>query len=163
MALDPLAAAAAGVLAAQVMEVPAYVQRAAGAGVRQDIFAEGGAILRAPERYRRLVGWIGHALLAVAIVLMYAMLFEAVAGNDHLAWWGVLAGAVHGALGGLVVGAWADLHPAIPEKVPPPGVFYRHYGRRDVLTFCLGHLVFGAVAGTAYAVLHPGLPLAAAL
>lgn len=163
MALDPVAAAVAGLLAAQVMEVPAYAQRAAGAAVRQDIFGEGGAILRAPERYRRLAGWLGHALLAAAIVLLYATFFEAVAENDHLLWWGVFAGAVHGALGGLVVGAWADLHPAVPEKLPAPGVFYRHYGRRDVLTFCIGHLVFGAVAGTAYTVLHPGLSVAAAL
>ncbi len=49
--------------------------------------------------------------LTVAIVLLYATFFQAVAHNDHLAWWGLLAGAVHGMLGGIVVGAWPDLHP----------------------------------------------------
>jgi hypothetical protein len=42
-------------------------------------------------------------------------------------------------------------------------VFYRHYGRRDVVTFCVGHLIFGAVAGTVYAVLHGDLAVAAIL
>jgi hypothetical protein len=62
-----------------------------------------------------------------------------------------------------VVGAWPDVHPGIPEHVPAPGVFYRHYGHRDVITFCLGHLIFGVVAGTVYAVLHSGLPVSAVL
>lgn len=109
-----------------------------------------------------MVGWLGHGLLAVAIVLLYSMVFAAM-GNDHLAWWGIFAGAVHGALGGVVVGAWSDLHPDIPTRLAAPGVFYRHYGRRDVMTFCLGHLIFGAVASTVYVVLHPCLPVSAAL
>jgi hypothetical protein len=160
--VDPIAAAVAAIVAAQSMESLAYAQRALGLGVRQDIFAEAGAILRAPRRYKRLAGWFGHAVLAVAIVLLYSLFFAAV-GNDHLAWWGLFTGAVHAALGGVVVGAWPDLHPDIPGRLAPPGVFYRHYSRRDVITFCVGHLLFGAVAGTVYAAVHPGLPLSAAL
>jgi hypothetical protein len=98
MDVDPVAAAVAGLVAAQCMEVPAYAQRALGLGLHQDIFAESGAILRAP-RHRRIVGWMGHALLAVAIVLLYSTFFLAV-GNEHLAWWGIVAGVVHGGLGG---------------------------------------------------------------
>lgn len=40
MGIDPLAAAITGVLATQVMEIPAYTQRAVGAAVYQDVFAE---------------------------------------------------------------------------------------------------------------------------
>ncbi|MFE0927903.1 hypothetical protein ACFW4O_36165 [Streptomyces mutabilis] len=163
MGLDPLAAAITGVLAAQVMEVPAYLQRAAGAAVHQNIFAEAGAILRIPPPYQRLAGWAGHALLAVAIMFMYTMSFATVADNDHLLWWGLLAGAIHGALGGVVVGAWPDLHPQIPGHLEEPGVFYRHYGHRDVVTFWGGHLLFGLVSGTCYPALHRGLPFGAAL
>lgn len=163
MSIDPTAAAAAGLVAAQLMEAPTYLQRAAGLSLRQDIFAEGGAILHAPLRYRRLAGWAGHAVLAVAIVLLYATFFQAVAHNDHLAWWGVLAGAIHGLLGGIVVGAWPDLHPDMPDRVPPPGVFYRHYGRYDVVEFVVGHLWFGLCAGVLYALLHANLPSSAAL
>lgn len=160
--VDAVAAAVAGLVAAQCMEVPAYAQRAMGLGVRQDVFAEAGSILRAPRRLLRGVGWLGHAVLAVAIVLLYSTFFAAL-GNNHLAWWGIVAGAVHGALGGVVVGAWSDLHPDIPARLAPPGVFYRHYGRRDVVTFCVGHLIFGLVAGVVYAGVHRGLSLSAAV
>jgi hypothetical protein len=119
--IDPVAAAVAGVVAGQLMEAPTYLQRAAGLGVKQDIFDEAGAILRAPRRLRRLVGWVGHAVLAIGIVLLYTTFFAAVAHNDHLAWWGILAGAVHGLLGGVVVGAWPDLHPEMPDPKPAPG------------------------------------------
>ena len=60
MIIDPVAATVAGVLAAQCMEVPGYVQRALGMRVLQDVFAENGAIVRAPVRYRRVVGWLVH-------------------------------------------------------------------------------------------------------
>ncbi len=162
LTIDPVAAAIAAVLAAQLMEVPAYLQRKLGLPVRQDIFDEGGSILRVPARWRRLAGWMGHSALAVAIVLQYAVFFAAVASNDHLAWWGIFAGAIHGLLGGVVVGSFVDLHPRMPHEVPAPGVFYRHYGRRDVFTFVAGHLWFGLVAGLAYTLLHPGLSLGSA-
>jgi len=163
VSIDPTAAAVAGLVAAQLMEAPTYLQRAAGVSLRQDVFAEAGAILRAPRRYRRLIGWAAQAVLAVAIVLLYATFFQAVAHNDHLAWWGLLAGAVHGLLGGIVVGAWPDLHPDMPDRVPPPGVFYRHYGWPDVAQFVVGHLWFGLAAGVLYALLHADLPPGAAL
>jgi hypothetical protein len=163
LSIDPVAAAVAALVAAQLMEAPIYLQRAAGLDVKQDIFDEAGAILRAPRRYRRLLGWFGHGALAIAIVLLYATFFAAVAHNDHLAWWGVFAGAVHGLLGGIVVGAWPDLHPEMPHAKPAPGVFYRHYGRRDVVSFLLGHLWFGLVAATLYALLHADLAAGAAL
>ena len=161
--IDVVAAVVAALIAAPLMEVPAYTQRVLGLGVRQDVFAEAGAILRAPARVRRLVGYVGHSVLAVAIALLYATFFAAVAHNDHLAVWGVFTGAVHGMLGGVVVGAWPDLDPRMPDPVPVPGVFYRHYGRPDVLTFLAGHLMFGALSGSLYALLHDGLTPAAAL
>ncbi len=160
--IDPVAAAVAAVIAAQLMEAPAYLQRVLGRPVYQDIFDEGGSILRAPAGVRRLVGWCGHTMLAVAVVLLYATFFAAVARNDHLALWGLFAGAVHGLLGGVVVGAFPDLHPRMPDPMPAPGVFYRHYGRRDVVTFLVGHLGFGVLAGVLYPLLHTGLPPTAA-
>jgi hypothetical protein len=143
-------------------EIPAYAQRAGRKRVLQDVFAENGAIARAPRWCRRPMGWVIHALAAILIVLLYATFFAGV-GNDHLFLWGLFAGFVHGVLGGLVIGAWSDPHPDIPERLPAPGVFYRDYGRRDVITSCIGHLIFGAVAGTVYTLLHPDLPVHAIL
>ena len=52
--------------------------------MRQDIFAESGAILRAPRLAGWLPGWASHATLAAEIVLLYATFFQAVAHKDHL-------------------------------------------------------------------------------
>jgi hypothetical protein len=64
-------------------------------------------------------------------VLLYAAFFAALARNDHLALWGLFAGAAHGLLGGVVVGAFVDLHPRMPHGVPAPG---SSTATRDVAT-----------------------------
>ncbi len=150
---DLLAAGLAGLLAAQLMEVPAYVQRSLGLPVRQDIFAEAGAMLRAPHRWRRVVGWVGHATTAVVVAMLYAALFESVGAKDSLVVWGIAGGLAHFAIGGLVVGAFPLLHPGMPERVAAPGVFYWRYGALDVVTFLGGHLVFGALVGLVFGAL----------
>jgi hypothetical protein len=98
--VDSAAAGLAGLVAVQFMELPAYVQRAIGKPVSEDVIAENGAILRAPGPWRRPVGWLAHAVAAVLIVLLYWTFFAAV-GNDHLLWCGLFAGVpvLHGGFG----------------------------------------------------------------
>ena len=150
--MDLLAAVVAGVVAAQPMEAPVYLQRAAGLPVHQDVFAEGGTLLRAPRRVRRLVGWAGHGLLAAVIAVLYAGFFDAVGAQDRLWLWGLLGGAVHALVGGIVVGVFPTVEPQAAGGLSH-GVFYRRYGSLDVLTFLSGHLLFGALVGTLYALL----------
>jgi hypothetical protein len=104
----------------------------------------------------------GHSALAIAIVLLYACFFVAVARNDHLAVWGVFAGGVHGLLGGVVVGAFVDLHPRMPHAVAAPASStpLRGKGRRDGSRRAP---VVGLVLGTLYALLHDRLSPAAVL
>ena len=173
MGLDIVGAVVAGVIAAQVMETPAYAQRALGLPLRQDVFAEGGILLRARGRRTRLAGYLGHAALAAGIACLYAALFHLV-GEDHLLAWGAVGGIVHFAIGGAVVGALFPLVQHRPDEpgppgptlgwgaAPHPGFAYLRYGGRDVLTFLVGHLSFGVGLGVLYPALHPGLGLAAA-
>lgn len=173
MSLDVLSAVVAGVVAAQVMETPAYAQRALGRPLRQDVFAEAGILLRAPARVTRIVGWLGHGALAAAIACLYAAFFHLV-GEDHLLAWGAVGGLVHFAIGGAVVGALFPLVQHRPDEPGPPGetrgwlsrphpgFAYRRYGPRDVITFLGGHLTFGVLLGVLYPALHPALGVAAA-
>jgi hypothetical protein len=85
-------AALAGLHAAQVMELPAYLQKAAGLPVHQDIFAETGAIVRAPRGVRRVAGWAGHACTAVIVAIAYAAFFDAVGGQPSSVLTGMVAG-----------------------------------------------------------------------
>jgi hypothetical protein len=173
MPVDVVSAVVAGVLAAQVMEGPAYLQKALHLPLRQDVFAKGGILLGARGTRTRLVGYAGHAVLAAVIACAYAGPFHAV-GEERLLAWGLLGGVVHFLLGGAVV-AW--LFPVLPEPTvqpdlqgassgwlsgPHPGFAYRKYGARDVLTFLGGHLVFGSLLGVLYPALHPTLAATAA-
>ena len=160
MPIEPLSAAVAGVLAAQVMETPAYLQKALHRPLRQDVFAEAGILLGVRRRGNRLVGYLGHATLAALIASAYAAFFRLV-GEDLLLGWGAVGGFVHFLVGGAVVGA---LFPVVDEHVERahPGFAYRHYGRRDVLTFLVGHLTFGILLGLLYPLLHPSLDITAA-
>lgn len=154
---DFQAAALAGFLAAQVMELPAKVQRRLGLPVRQDIFAESGAILRVPRRWRRPVGWLAHACTAVLIALVYALFFAVVSPQPPTIWLGLVAALIHNAIGGIVIGAYPLLHPDIPDELPAPGVSYWRWSWRDVVTFLVGHLVYGVVVTAVYRTLANGL------
>lgn len=81
--------------------------------------------------------------------------------EDRLLAWGAVGGLVHFLIGGAVVSA---VFPVVDVHVvrPHPGFAYRHYGRRDVVTFFVGHLTFGTLLGLLYPGLHPALQLAAA-
>ncbi len=147
------------------MEIPAYVQRALHRPLHQDVFAEGGQLLGARGRAQRAVGYLGHAALSVIIALLYVGFFRAVGAVDHLVAWGALGGLVHFAIGGAVV------HAVFPVIDPPHaaaglgrlGFAYAAYGRRDVLTFFGGHIVFGILLGVLYPALHTALNIASAL
>ncbi len=171
MPIDVVSAVIAGAAAAQVMEAPAYLQKALHRPLRQDVFAEGGILLGA--RGNRTLGYAGHAVLAAVIACAYASFFHAV-GEDRLLAWGLIGGLIHFLIGGAVIAA---LFPVLPEPTaqpglqgassgwrrgPHPGFAYRKYGGRDVLTFFGGHMVFGCLLGIAYPALHPTLRVAAA-
>ncbi len=162
--LDVPAAALAGVIAGPIMELPAYLQRGVGLPLRQDVFAEGGEILRVRGRAQRVVGYLGHATLSVLIALLYATFFRLIAAQNHLLAWGALGGLVHFTIGGFVV---AVAFPVVDPSSAAAGhtrvgFAYAHYGRRDVLTFIGGHVIFGLIIGALYPALHAQLSIAAA-
>lgn len=136
------------------MEMPAYVQKVAGLDVKQDILRTGGTLfgVHGPAGY--LLGAVGHAGFSVAIALAYAGFFAVVDAADALWAWGLAGGLVHYGVAGVVIGLLPAVHPQMPERVRVPGAFYKDYGRRDVLTFLVGHLIFGGLVGVLYALIH---------
>ena len=132
-----------------MLETPAYLQRALGLPLRQDVFPEGGVLLGARGRAERIVGYLGHATLAAAIACVYAAVFHLV-GGDHLLAWVAFGGLLHFVIGGAVF-------PVVDDVVDAkhPGFAHQRYGRRDVTTFLAGHLTFGSLPGVLYPALHP--------
>jgi hypothetical protein len=159
MPVDPVAAALAGLVAGPVMEIPAYAQRLLRRPLHQDVFAEAGVIIGVHTAGRRLIGYLGHAILSVLIAVLYAVFFRSVGAADLLLLWGALAGLVHFTIGGLVVDSAFPVldRQAVASEVHRLGFAYANYGRRDLLTFLGGHLVFGMIVGSLYPVLHPAV------
>lgn len=99
-------------------------------------------------------------MLAVAILLLYATFFAAVAHNDHLALWGVFTGAVHGMLGGVIAGpgrTWIRACLTLSQRLESS----TGCGRRDVVTFG-GTGSSSAVAAPRARARHQRLPVRAA-
>lgn len=165
MSVDVAAAAVAGLIAGVLMEVPAYCQRGLHRPLRQDVFAEGGQLLGVVGKAQRPVGYLGHATLSVLIALLYAVFFKAVGAAEHFLAWGAFGGLVHFTIGGLVVAA---VFPVVDRASAAAGLrrvgfAYTCYGRRDTVTFFVGHLSFGLLLGVLYPALHPTLTTGDAL
>jgi hypothetical protein len=165
VAVDLAAATLAGLIAGPLMEVPAYAQRLLRLTVHQDVFAEAGVIIGIRGKGRRLAGYLGHAVLSVLIAVLYAVLFRAVGSQDQLLVWGALGGLVHFTIGGLVVDSAFPVlgREVLAEGERRLGFAYANYGRRDVLTFLGGHVVFGMLIGALYPMFHPVVGSGAAL
>ncbi len=155
-----LPAVIAGLVAGVIMEMPVYLQKAVGLGVKQDIFRTWGAMFRLRGAPMYIVGFLFHEVLAAAIALIYALGFYLVGANDNLWLWGAVGGVVHYLIAGLVVGALPAVHPEIPERIPPQGAYYKKYGALDVVSFMTGHLTFGVLVGIFYGYLTGGIQAA---
>ncbi len=140
----------AGLIAGAIMEGPVYLQKALGWDVKQDIFRTWGTLLRRHGAGAYVAGFLFHQVLAAAIALIYAGFFNAIGAGDNLWLWGLVGGAIHYALAGVVVGMLPAIHPAIPERIPAQGAYYKNYGPLDVATFLAGHLTFGLLVGILY-------------
>jgi hypothetical protein len=165
IAVDLAAATLAGLIAGPLMEVPAYAQRLLRLPVHQDVFAEAGVIIGMRGKGRRLVGYLGHAVLSVLIAVLYAVFFRAVGSHEQLLAWGALGGLVHFTIGGLVVDSGFPVldREVLAEGEHRLGFAYANYGRRDVLTFLGGHVFFGMLIGALYPMFHPAVGAWAAL
>jgi hypothetical protein len=114
---------------------------------------------------RRLIGYLGHAVLSVLIAVLYAVFFRAAGAHEQLLVWGSLGGLLHFTLGGVVVDSGFPVleREALAAGKHRLGFAYANYGRRDVLTFLGGHVFFGMLIGVLYPMFHPAVGASAAL
>lgn len=102
------------------------------------------------------LGFIMHLALSGLIALIYASAFEALRRST---WWlGLVGGAVHAAIAGLVMLFLPAIHPIIPDVIAAPGAFAANYGAAAAATFVVLHLIYGAIVGGMYETLHAPTP-----
>ncbi len=114
---------------------------------------EGSMITAAVGLGTWLLGFVMHLIISGLIALAYAAGFEYV---THRAGWmvGIAFSIIHIIIAGLVFGMVPAMHPLVPEQMPAPGIFMSNKGMMGVLAFIMLHMMYGAIAGAMYHVVH---------
>jgi hypothetical protein len=150
-------ALAAGVIGGALMAgTRMLMKNVAGVDLRMDMPAMLGTMVGGDGTPARMTGMAMHLVLSALIGAVYAWGFAALFNvRDNLWLWGLLGGAVHWAIAGLVIGMMPAMHPEVPGRLPAPGPFAKNLGMPDVPAFLMGHLLYGVAVGIVYALLHP--------
>jgi len=102
-------------------------------------------------RGNSLLGWIAHFMMGAVFALVYAALWSTGIGAPTLLW-GILFGAVHFVVVGLMMGGLPMLHAGVKAgTVPAPGVLMLNSGPMGLMGGLVGHLLYGLVVTLVYA------------
>lgn len=151
MEIEWVPAIVAGLVGGVVMVAVRWLIRAAGVDLQMDVARMWGSMfgLRGGGAYA--VGWVVHLMMSVVIAVIYAFGFALIGVPAQLGWlWGLVGGAIHWAVAGMMMTMLPAMHAAIPERRPVPGAFVHGYGTPDVVAFVLGHLAYGLTVGVVY-------------
>jgi hypothetical protein len=96
------------------------------------------------------LGWIAHFMMGAIFAIIYAALWSAGVGSIS-AGSGVLFGAVHFLIVGLVMGGMPMLHAGIKAgTVQAPGVYMLNVGVMGFMGGLIGHVIYGVVVALVY-------------
>ena len=147
MDFDFWPAVAAGIVAGPAMSAVAVGMKPV--GLEMDPHQMWATMLKAPGAAGYLLGVVVHLLLSAAVGFVYAVGFDLVPAEGSLWAWGLLGGAIHWFIAGLVMGVIPAVRPEIGGR-RAPGLFLKNFGTPDVPAFLADHLAYGLAFGIAY-------------
>lgn len=96
------------------------------------------------------LGWVMHFMMGMIFAIIYAALWAAGIGSATLLS-GVVFGAVHFLIAGLMMGGMPMLHAGIKAgTVQAPGVLMLNSGVMGFMGGLIGHVVYGLVVALVY-------------
>jgi len=115
---------------------------------KMDIIGMLGSMFGKPNR---TLGTFLHLMMGVVFTIVYAFLWDAGIGNATLLG-GILFGAVHWVITGMMMGVIPMMHAGIKSgNVPAPGVFMmNNIGVMAFVGGLIGHMIFGFVVALVY-------------
>lgn len=142
----------AGVVGGAVMSAMMAVARAMGMEAKLELLL-GTMLGIEPGPTAWIIGFGMHLVISGLIALLYALGFEYV---THRAGWliGAAFAIIHILIGGVFMGMVPMMHPQVPGELSPPGAFMSNLGVMGVMAFVMLHLIYGAIVGTMYTVVH---------
>ena len=100
---------------------------------------------------KNTLGWMAHFMMGAVFALIYAALWSAGLGAPTLIG-GILFGAVHFVVVGLMLGGIPVMHAGIKAgTVQAPGVLMLNGGIMGLMGGLVGHILYGLVVALVYA------------
>ena len=148
MDFDFWPAVGAGIVAGVAMSAVAVGMKPV--GLEMDPHQMLATMLKARGAAGYLLGFVVHLVLSAAVGLIYAIGFDFVGAEGSLWAWGLLGGAVHWSIAGLVMGMIPAVRPEVAARRGAPGLFLKNFGIPDVPAFLGDHLAYGLAFGIVY-------------
>jgi hypothetical protein len=151
---DIAAAIGVGLIGGLAMVVPLYMGRAMmPEHMRMDLLLLLGTMmpvsLSKPMAYMN--GAMMHAGASIIFAFAHVGVFVATDIDSDFAAWGLLFGAVHWLLSGMMMGMMPIMHPLVRRgEMENPGPFAMSMGMMTATGFLMLHLLFGVVVGVLY-------------
>ncbi len=145
-------AVGAGILATLVMTAVMYMGKfMMPKQMPMDILYMLGSMMTRDRNMSYGMGSMMHAGFGIAFGLAHIALFVAFDIDDNLVLWGILFGAVHWAIMGMMMGMIGLMHPRVQEgSLMAPGLFIKNFPPMNVMGFLMVHLIYGALVGALY-------------
>jgi len=142
----------AGAIATLVMTAIMYMGKAMmPRQMPMDILYMLGSMMTLQKTPAYLTGTMLHAGAGIGYAAIHVALFVAFDFEDNLWAWGLLFGAVHWAIMGMVMGMMGSMHPRMKSgDVPAPGFFVMNFPPMNAMGFLMVHLVYGVLVGALY-------------
>ncbi len=144
----------AGMLGGALMTVMRMLLRMTAVPLRLNVPRLWSTMVRVHGTAGRAVGLAIHIAGSGLLALFFAGAFALADVSNQLWLWGLLGGSILWVIAGLFMGIIPMMHPEIPARQPAPGFFVMNCGVPDVVTFFVGHLIYGVVVGIVYALFH---------
>ena len=145
-------AVGAGALATVIMTAVMYMGKyMLPRQMPMDILYLLGSMMSRQKMPAYVMGSMMHAGAGIGFALIHIALFVAFDFDENLWAWGLLFGAIHWAIMGMMMGMMGAMHPAIRAgHVPNPGPFLKNFPPMNVMGFLMVHLLYGFLVGVFY-------------
>lgn len=151
---DIAAAIGVGLIGGVAMVVPLYMGRAMmPERMRMDLLLLLGTMM--PVSLSRPMAYLSGAMMHAGASILFAFahvgVFVAADIDSDFAAWGLLFGAVHWMLSGMMMGMMPIMHPLVRRgEMENPGPFATSMGMMTAMGFLMLHLLFGVVVAVLY-------------
>ena len=139
----------AGAIATLVMTAIMYMVKAMmPRQMTMDILYTLGSMMTLQKVPAYVMGSMMHAGAGIVFAIIHVALFVSFDFEDNLWAWGLLFGAAHWMIMGMMMGS---MHPRMKSgDVQSPGFFVSNFPMPNVMGFLMVHLVYGVLVGALY-------------